>query len=174
MRLQRVGFALAVAAIAAAALWWTLVPTWRERPGTPAPSVTLALLGGGQLRLVQLRGQRVLIDFWSPDCAPCVAELPRLELLAREAHGKLTVIGVAMAYADPDAGRAVAARAGITYPLVWDRDGRIAAAFGGIHAIPTQVLISADGRIMARTEGSLATPLLAELQHSESAPQGGR
>lgn len=174
MRLRRAGIVLAAAAVAAAALWWTLVPAWRQRPGAAAPRVTFALLGGGQLGLAQLRGQRVLLDFWSPDCAPCVAELPRLERLAQRARGRLTVVGVAMDYADPDAIRAVAARAGITYPLAWDRDGRIAAAFGGIRATPTQVLIGADGRIAARTEGSLAAPLLAELQQGADVPHRGR
>lgn len=158
--------ALALAIAVGAALWWTMVPAWRHRAGTLAPALVMPLLGGGKLDLAQLRGRPVLIDFWAPDCAPCVAELPQLERLARAAAGRYTLVGVAMAYSDPDALRAIAARAGITYPLVWDRDGRIAQAFGGVRVTPTQVLIGADGRIQARVEGGLAGPLLQQaLRH---------
>lgn len=155
--------ALALAVVAGAALWWTLAPAWRHRAGTLAPALVMPLLGGGSIDLAQLRGRPVLIDFWAPDCAPCVAELPALEHLARASGPRLTLIGVAMAYADPDATRAIAARAGLTYPLVWDRDGRIAAAFGGVRVTPTQVLIGADSRIQARVEGRLASPLLRQV-----------
>ena len=163
MLARKVVFALALAIAAGAALWWTLVPAWRHRAGTLAPALVMPLLGGGNLDFAQLRGHPVLIDFWAPDCAPCVAELPQFERLARAAGPRFTLIGVAMSYSDPHAIRVVAARAGITYPLAWDRDGRIAQAFGGVRVTPTQILIGADGRIQARVEGGLAAPLLRQM-----------
>ncbi len=162
MRVRGASIALALALAAGAALWITLAPAWRQRPGHPAPALVMPLLGGGRLSLAQQRGHAVLIDFWAPDCVPCVAELPRFERLARAAGPRFTLIGVAMSYSDPDAIRVVAARAGITYPLAWDRDGRIAQAFG-VRVTPTQILIGADGRIQARVEGGLAAPLLRQM-----------
>ena len=163
MRVREASIALALALAAGAVLWITLAPAWRQRPGHLAPALVMPLLGDGQLSLARQRGHVVLIDFWAPDCAPCVAELPQFERLARAAGPRFTLIGVAMAYSDPDAIRVVAARAGITYPLVWDRDGRIAQAFGGVRVTPTQILIGADGRIQARVEGGLAAPLLRQM-----------
>ena len=163
MRVREASIALALALVAGAALWITLAPAWRQRPGHPAPALVMPLLGGARLSLAQQRGHAVLIDFWAPDCALCVAELPELQRLAQAAGPRLTLIGVAMAYADPDVTRATAARAGLTYPLAWDRDGRIAAAFGGVRVTPTQILIGADGRIQARVEGGLAAPLLRQM-----------
>ena len=169
MLARKVVFALALAIAAGAALYWTLVPAWRHRAGTLAPALVMPLLGGGNIDLAQLRGRPVLIDFWAPDCAPCVAELPQLERLARADAGRFTLIGVAMAYSDPDALRAIAARAGISYPLVWDHNGRIAQAFCGVRVTPTQVLIGADGRIQARVEGGLAGPLLRQVLMQDTA-----
>ena len=163
MRAHKGLIALALALAAGAALWIPLAPAWRHRAGTPAPLPTMPLLAGGTLDPAQLRGRPVLIDFWAPDCAPCVAELPELQRLAKAAGPRLTLIGVAMAYSDPDAVRAVAARAGLTCALAWDRDGRIARAFGGIHVTPTQILVGADGRIQARVEGGLAASLLRQV-----------
>lgn len=174
MLARKVVFALALAIAAGAALWWTLGPAWRHRAGTLAPALVMPLLGGGNIDLAQLRGRPVLIDFWAPDCAPCVAELPQLERLARAAAGRFTLVGVAMAYSDPDALRAIAARAGISYPLVWDRDGRIAQAFGGVRVTPTQVLIGADGRIQARVEGGLTGPLLQQVLHHDGVDDAQR
>ena len=115
-RVREASIALALALAAGAALWITLAPAWRQRPGHPAPALVMPLLGGGQLSLAQQRGHAVLIDFWAPDCAPCVAELPQFERLARAAGPRFTLIGVVMSYNDPDAIRLVAARDGITYP----------------------------------------------------------
>ena len=163
MRVREASIALALALAAGAVLWITLAPAWRQRPGHLAPALVMPLLGDGQLSLARQRGHVVLIDFWAPDCAPCVAELPQFERLARAAGPRFSLIGVAMAYSDPDAIRVVAARADITYPLAWDRDGRIAQAFGGVRVTPTQILIGADGRIQARVEGGLAAPLLRQM-----------
>ena len=163
MRVREASIALALALAAGAVLWITLAPAWRQRPGHLAPALVMPLLGDGQLSLARQRGHVVLIDFWAPDCAPCVAELPQFERLARAAGPRFTLIGVAMAYSDPDAIRVVAARAGITYPLAWDRDGRVAQAFGGVRVTPTQILIGADGRIQARVEGGLSAPLLRQM-----------
>ena len=165
MRLRRAALALAVdvlavAVLAAAALWMTLAPLWRQRPGQMAPTPAITLLDGRRVDLAHWRGQPVLVDFWAPDCAPCVAALPQLQALAQRTRGRAHVLGVAVAWSDPAAVRAVAARAGITYDLAWDRDGRIAQAFGGVRATPTQILIAADGRIAARDEGGLGAQLL--------------
>ena len=36
----------------------------------------------------------VLVDFWGPRCAPCLALKPEIEKLAKETHGKLKIVGV--------------------------------------------------------------------------------
>ena len=60
MRVRGASIALAQALAAGAALWITLAPAWRQRPGHPAPALVMPLLGGGQLSLAQQRGHVVL------------------------------------------------------------------------------------------------------------------
>lgn len=55
------------------------------QPGSPAPDLALAPVGGARTSLAALTGKVVLLDFWATSCAPCVKSLPRLAAL-HETH----------------------------------------------------------------------------------------
>lgn len=130
-----------------------LLPNYRLRP---APDVTFTLLDGRALTLAELRGRPVLVNFWSPTCAPCVEELPDLARLHGElaAHG-LQLVGVASPQDPPLAVQAFAQGRALPYPIALDVDGRVASAFGNIRFIPTTLLIDPKGHIVYRQTGKL-------------------
>jgi cytochrome c-type biogenesis protein len=61
----------------------------------PAPEVDLTTLDGKPLKVSELRGQVVLLNFWATWCVPCRSEIPSLNAMQRDLSGRgLTVLGV--------------------------------------------------------------------------------
>ncbi len=61
----------------------------------PAPDVQFAKLDGGNLKLSELRGRVVVLNFWATWCIPCRSEIPALSAMEKSLGGEgLTVVGV--------------------------------------------------------------------------------
>ena len=118
-----------------------------------APGFTLPTLAGDSLRLADLRGQIVVLNFWATWCAPCVEEIPELIDLHDELnpHG-LTVLGVSLDEEGPEVIKAFTDRFNISYPIPLD-DGSVSEAYGGIWALPTTYVIDPEGHILQRVVG---------------------
>jgi len=150
------GVALIVV-LAFAAVW--LMPAGMRQ----APPLAGQTLDGRTLTLEQLRGKPVLVTFWATTCPSCIEEVPHLISLYRELNPKgLEIIGVAMAYDPPEQVRAMVAQRQIPYPIIMDRQERIAQAYDNVRLTPTTVLISPEGRIVHYQLGLLDMPKLRE------------
>ena len=119
--------------------------------GRMAPDFTLQTLDGRDIRLSDLRGQPVLLDFWAVWCGYCRQSLPTVELLHRTFQEKgLHVFGVD---SEPeDTARDYLLKNGYTVPSLIDPDNRVARLYQ-VRGWPTTVLIDADGRVVFHETG---------------------
>jgi cytochrome c biogenesis protein CcmG, thiol:disulfide interchange protein DsbE len=106
------------------------------------------------LSLHDLRGSAVLLDFWATWCEPCRLEAPIVDRVARRWHDKgVVVVGVDTDTPDQGDPREFTLAHGLTYPMVHDRSGDAARAFG-VDSLPTLVVLSRSGKITAVRTGT--------------------
>jgi peroxiredoxin len=112
----------------------------------------LADLDGQPIRLEDLRGKAVWLNFWASWCPPCQAETPVLrEVAATYADRGLAVIGIQVQETVED-GRRYAQRYGLPYPIGADVSADIFHLYR-VYALPTQFFIDTDGVIRQIVNG---------------------
>jgi cytochrome c biogenesis protein CcmG, thiol:disulfide interchange protein DsbE len=139
--------------------------------GSMAPDFVVADLDGTPIRLADLRGRPVMLNFWASWCGPCVEEFPLLrDAAALHADQGLAVVGIVFRDRS-EAARDFMARNGATWPSAMDPGERVASTYG-ILGPPETYFIGRDGRIAARqfgplSEASLHQQLATILDHHE-------
>ncbi|MEX0785211.1 MAG: TlpA disulfide reductase family protein [Dehalococcoidia bacterium] len=133
--------------------------------GRAAPDFILERPQGGTLRLSDLQGRPVLLNFWASWCAPCRQEMPELvAAYERYSASGLEIVAVNLQESDKTA-LDFAAEFGITFPIVVDVDGELSGVWrlgGPIEGIPTSYFIDASGVIQALRYGPLTGEMLDE------------
>ncbi|MEM1206851.1 MAG: TlpA disulfide reductase family protein [Acidobacteriota bacterium] len=121
-----------------------------------APAFALANLDGETVRLEELRGQTVVLNFWATWCPPCRLEIPSFSKFARK-HGDVPVLGIAV---DGSREQLIQAKEdmGIDYPVLI-ADPETLAAYG-VRSLPTTVIVGADGKVRSAHAGILTGPQL--------------
>jgi cytochrome c biogenesis protein CcmG/thiol:disulfide interchange protein DsbE len=122
--------------------------------GQPAPDFALSDLEGNPVRLADLRGQPVIVNFWASWCGPCVDEFPLLrEAQAAHAADGLVVVGIVF-NDNSEAARAFMARMGASWPAAMDPGHQVANSFG-FRAPPESFFIDDAGVVRGRQIGQL-------------------
>jgi thiol-disulfide isomerase/thioredoxin len=140
-----------LAAAASAAWAWPAIASDGQRRAWPrqraTPALQLPALDGGAWNLAAARGRPLLLNFWASWCEPCRAEMPSLQQLAaqHEAQG-LQVIAINFREGESAVRRFIAAT-GLGLPVLYDRDGAAAKAFG-VRTFPSTVAVNRQGRVL--------------------------
>jgi thiol-disulfide isomerase/thioredoxin len=148
-----------------------------------ASDFTLTDTDGKSVRLSDLRGKVVLLNFWATWCTACLSELPELIALQKNHHDELAILGVSMDFvpdednpqapSSPEAIHQKIARTvqqrGINYPVLMDTKNTVGGRFNG-GELPTTVIIDAKGRIRRRFVGTRSLPVFEAMIAEASKP----
>jgi peroxiredoxin len=139
----------AVAALLVLLIWHLTHQPKHAKTGEPAPTFVLQRLDRNDvLDLSSLRGKAVVLNFWASWCEPCKREAKTLEQSWRSYRGKgLVVLGVDANDHDSDARRFMRAH-GVTYPVVRDSNGSIAANSYNVSDLPMTFFINRKGLLV--------------------------
>ena len=131
-----------------------------------APRITGLTLDGTVFDSVQYAGKVIVINVWASWCAPCRAEAPSLERVARDlADNGVQFVGLNVRDS-PTTAQGFVDTFDISYPNVVDRDGRLQLLFGDSlppQAIPSTLVVDQQGRVAARGLGKLSESSLRGL-----------
>jgi peroxiredoxin len=124
------------------------------QPGEYAPDFELRSLGGPSVRLSNLRGKPVLLNFWATWCAPCRVEMPWLVELDQQYRSKgIQIVGVSVDDAGEEKEVATFAKdLGVNYTLLFGNSA-VANSYGGVRLMPQNFFIDAEGKITKATIG---------------------
>jgi cytochrome c biogenesis protein CcmG/thiol:disulfide interchange protein DsbE len=123
-----------------------------------APDFALTSTDGQPVKLAELRGKPVVVNFWATWCVPCQQEHPYLLAAARKWSDRAHFLGVV--YQDtPEKIDAWLAKHGEAYPTLVDEGSRTAIAWG-VYGVPETYVIDAGGVIRHKFVGPVDPALL--------------
>jgi cytochrome c biogenesis protein CcmG/thiol:disulfide interchange protein DsbE len=133
------------------------------RVGSAAPDFTTQRLDGATVRLSQLRGKPVLLNFWATWCAPCQDEMPLLQrAVDRYGGAGLNVLAVDYQQTDASGMQTFLRKVGAHFPALYDPSGQIAAEYGVTVGLPVSIFIDRSGTVEFIQVGQMSDAVLQQ------------
>ncbi len=124
-----------------------------DKAGSDAPDVTLTRENGAPLAITSFRGTPTLVNLWATWCAPCIAELPALDRLAKDRGYDLNVVAVSQDIGGWDKIRPFLEENPLgTLTVLADSSGALSQALGAA-GLPLTILYDAEGKEVWRVNG---------------------
>ncbi len=124
--------------------------------GTTAEDFQLTDLAGKQQSLSQYRGKVVLVNFWATWCKPCTTEMPAMQATYEKLRENGFVVLAVNELEDEAKVREHIQQHGHTFPVLLDRDNKVANQFG-VFGLPVSVFIDEKGVVREYIKGGLLT-----------------
>jgi peroxiredoxin len=124
--------------------------------GMQAEDFSLFDLEGKSQSLSHYRGKIVLINFWATWCKSCTTEMPAMQASFDKLHEKGFVVLAINELEDDATVRAHIKQHGYTYPVLMDRDNKVANQFG-VFGLPVSVFVDEKGAVQGYVKGGLLT-----------------
>jgi len=120
-----------------------------------APEFKLMTLTGDQISSSDYHGKKKLVvSFWASWCGPCRMELPELQAFYEKYRAKNDTFEILAISTDEDPHEAerYVKEAKLTFPVLWDQDGKAGEAYG-VDGIPTLFVIDESGKVIHAQAG---------------------
>ena len=134
------------------------INTWEERKtlvdnmpgeGEPAVDFTYPDIDGNDVSLSSLKGKLVYADVWATWCGPCLGEIPSLQKLEEEYHGKNIIFLSVSVDTDKDAWMKMVKEDNLGGIQLWANGWSQITKDYAIFGIPRFMLFSADGKVIS-------------------------
>ncbi|MDF1782336.1 MAG: TlpA disulfide reductase family protein [Alcanivoracaceae bacterium] len=112
----------------------------------PAKDFTLKSTDGSNVKLSELRGEVVMINFWASWCGPCRQELPLLDAIYKEYKDYgFTLLGVNVDE-KKEAADKLLTQIPVTFPVLYDPTSSVTELYD-VDAMPSTILVDRDGNM---------------------------
>ena len=124
---------------------------------TAAPDFTVFDTDGNELKLSDMFGKPIVLNFWASWCPPCKSEMPHFDALYSEVGDQITFMMIDLVDGSRETvetGLAYITGENFTFPVFFDTNGEAGYTYG-IRSIPTTYFIDKDGYIIAGVQGAI-------------------
>ncbi len=135
--------------------------------GDLPPDFDLTTISGDQVNLADLKGKKVILNFWASWCGPCKAEMPHMEKYYEENKetANVEIIAVNMTNTERRGLKGVEEFIddyGLTFPIPLDKDGEVERMYE-IVSIPTTFMLGTNGEIVHKFVGPMDQKMMEAL-----------
>ncbi|ASK63434.1 cytochrome C biogenesis protein [Virgibacillus phasianinus] len=113
--------------------------------GKKAPDFELETLSGETIKLSDLQGKKVFINFWASWCPPCKKEMPELQEFYKQHSDEIEVLAITSENNLKDV-REYIDHNSYSFPVLLDKESQVTSNYGVI-TIPTTYFVGTDGVI---------------------------
>jgi len=133
--------------------FWESLSLIRFDEKIKAENFALKDLNDNVVHLEDYRGKVIFLNFWTTWCPACLVEMPSMEKLHQEFKEKDFVILAVDMQEDSEQVKKFKARFKLSFPILLDTEGVVAAYFG-VNAIPVTYFIDRAGYLYAAAMGA--------------------
>ena len=132
--------------------------------GEQAPDFELTTLDGEPIRLSELQGKKVILNFWATWCPPCKAEMPHMQNFYEDyaESENVEIVAVNLTSGDREASvEEFVKDYGLTFPIPMDVEGEVGQKFQAV-TIPTSYIIDTNGLIQHKIVGPMDETMIQD------------
>ncbi|NCU17220.1 TlpA family protein disulfide reductase [Bacillus sp. P1(2020)] len=132
--------------------------------GKMAPDFTLNTHNGNTITLSELKGKKVLLNFWASWCGPCEEEMPAMQKVYNELMGQdveIVAVNMTIGKETIESATQFVKQYGLTFPVPLDTKGEVMKLYE-IYGLPTSYFLDSEGIIRAKFFGPMDEKFMKE------------